>query len=214
MSLPFLRRGKNKNSIDNKSIPASTKPKKKPRAKPEDFLSQERERVDAIKALMDTEQYDEAFASLLSDTDEDLHYFNQVKREMLGSKHDAAFEKKHGNLKDFMERPAPVEEPNTCIWSGKNDFKQQLRCVNKCLYHPVETVFNHQLGVEKPKQLDFCAYHVKYCVRSNHHHSIPVKISVQNADSLCNECYVMRHGEKPKDLARIPGTRRYRTTKS
>ena len=202
-----------KNRIDKKttshiaveeSSDASTT-KKKGRINPKDFVLAERERVDEIKELIDSKQYDAALSNLMSDTDADLHYFNQVKSEALGEQHIEAFSRKHGKL---HERPAPAEEPNTCIWMGVNDFSHSLRCHNKCLYHPNERVTD-QLGVERPKPLDYCVYHVKYCVNTDNH-TVSVKVKILNEMALCNECFVLRNGHPPKALLRVPGTRRKR----
>jgi len=183
--------------------PSATK--KKGKINPRDCVLAERERVDEIKKLIESKQYDEALSNLMSDTDADFHYFNKVKSEVLGKKHDADFSRKHGKL---FERPPTAETANTCVWSGVNDFGHPLRCHNKCLCHPVEKVTD-PLGVERPKQLDYCVYHVKYCVNTDNHR-VPMKIRIENKMALCNECFLLKNGHPPKELLRVPGTRRKR----
>lgn len=173
-----------------------------------DALTAERTRVDEIKELMDSKDYEAALLNMMSDTDEDLHYFNHIKNEALGEEHNEAFISRHGKLLDFEERPVPTVDPNICLWSGTNDFGHTLKCHNNCLMHPIERVVD-QLGVERPKPLDFCVYHTKYCVRTDNH-TIPVRIRIPNEMGLCNECFVLQNGQKPKALLRIPGTRRKR----
>mmetsp|Transcript_16165 Transcript_16165/g.34162 ORF Transcript_16165/g.34162 Transcript_16165/m.34162 type:complete len:366 (+) Transcript_16165:169-1266(+) len=191
-------------TVEESSNNASSAKKKGGRQiNPKDFVLAERERVNEIKELMESKDYDAALSNLMSDTDEDLHYFNQVKREALGNRHDEAFLRKHGSL---HERPAPAEEPNTCIWMGVNDFGHSLRCRNKCLYHPNECVTD-PLGVERPKPLDYCVYHVKYCVDTDNH-AVPIKVRIPNDMGLCNQCFVLRNGHPPEALLRVPGTRR------
>lgn len=192
----------------NAAPAAKKKPPIKTQIDPKDVVLAERRRVESIKVLMDKKDYDAALENLMSDSDADFHYFNQVKGEMLGDQHFEAFSRKHGKLKDFLERPAPVREPGICIWSGVNDFGHPLRCHNKCLYHPIERVADH-LGVERPKEMDFCVYHVKFCVDTDNH-AIPVKIRTPNDKALCNECFVLQNGGQPRALDRIPGTRRKR----
>jgi len=216
VNLSFFSREKKK--FDKKiasKVPSAEEPiskaannsKKKP-TNPRDVILAEKERVYAIKKLIDGKDYNAALSNLMSDTDADFHYFNQVKSETLGKDHDDAFLRKHGKLKDFLERPAPIFEPGTCIWAGVNNFGQPLRCHNKSMLHPIERVAD-QLGVERPKPLDFCVYHVKYCVNTENH-TIPVKICVANEMSLCNECFVLQNGHPPQELLRVPGTRRKR----
>jgi len=183
----------------------SSTTKRKGKITPKDYVLAERERVDEIKTMIESKQYDEALSNLMSDTDADFHYFNKVKSEVLGKQHDDAFSRRHGKL---FERHPPVEAPNTCIWSGANDFGHPLRCHNKCLCHPVEKVTD-PLGVERPKQLDHCVYHVKYCVNTDHHR-VPMKIRTENEMALCNECFLLRNGQPPKGLLRVPGTKRKR----
>ncbi|KAL7555291.1 hypothetical protein ACHAWF_018994 [Thalassiosira exigua] len=195
------------NIAEAKDTSKADKPRKAP-TNPGDAILAEKERVREIKKLIDSHDYTEALKELTSDTSEDFFYFNQVKSEVQGEKHDEAFLKRHGKLKDFQERPASVVETNVCLWTGVNHFNQPLRCHNKCLFHPVERVAD-QLGVEHPKPLNFCAYHVRYCVNTDNH-AIPMQIRVPNEKALCNECFVLRNGRKPQELMRIPGTRRKR----
>jgi hypothetical protein len=164
----------------------------------------EKHRVESIKELMDSKQYSTALRDLMSDTAKDLHYFNHIKGEVLGDRHYEAFAEKHGKLLDFQERPPSFEQTNICLWSGLNDFGHPLRCHNRCMLQPV-----HQLGKERSKALNFCVYHVHFCVNSIHH-PIPKRIRIPNDEALCNECYIMRAGHPPSALMRIPGTRRKR----
>ena len=175
-----------------------TSPSKKKSAPttPLDDVLAERGRVDEIRELIIKEDFDTALAALLSDTDEDLCYFNKVKSDSLGDEHFDTFSNKHGRLLDYEDRPPPIEECRICLWCGSHT----LRCHNQCIHHPIETVTD-QLGVEHPKQMEFCSYHVKFCVNTTKH-DIPVRIRIPNEDSLCNE--------PPKCLVRVPGTRRKR----
>jgi len=66
---------------------------------------------------MESKQYSTALRDLMSDTTEDLHYFNHIKGEVLGDRHYEAFAEKHGKLLDFQERLPPFEQINICLWS-------------------------------------------------------------------------------------------------
>ena len=164
----------------------------------------EKNRVESIKELMESKQYSTALRDLMSDTTEDLHYFNHIKGEVLGDRHYEAFAEKHGKLLDFQERLPPFEQINICLWSGLNDFGHPLRCHNRCMRQPV-----NQLGKERSKPLNFCVYHVYFCVNASHH-PIPMRIRIPNDEALCNECYILRNGHPPSALMRVPGTRRKR----
>jgi len=190
-----------------------TSPSKKKSAPttPLDDVLAERGRVDEIRELIIKEDFDTALAALLSDTDEDLCYFNKVKADSLGDEHFDTFSNKHGRLLDYEDRPPPIEDRRICLWCGtQQDFGHALRCHNTCIYHPLETVTD-QLGVEHPKPMDFCSYHVKFCVNTTKH-DVPVRIRIPNEDSLCNECYILQNNMPPKSLVRIPGTRRKRSS--
>ena len=183
--------------------------KKKPvPTTPLDDVLAERGRVDAIRELINAEDFDTALTTLLSDTDEDLHYFNKIKADSLGDEHFDTFSNKHGRLLDYEVRPPPIEKCRICLWCGTNDG-HALRCHNQCIYHPIETITD-QLGVEHPRPMDFCSYHVKFCVNTTKH-DVPVRIRIPNEDSLCNECYILQNNKPPKCLVRIPGTRRKRS---
>lgn len=171
-------------------------------------ITEEQTRVDAIKQLLDSHQYNAALAALRDDTSEDLHYFNRIKGETQGLHHFEKFDdhkKKHGHLLDFQDRPpAPIDVPTFCVWSGFNDFGHPLRCHNQCLKQPI-----NQLGKTRAKPIHFCVYHTQYCVNSTSH-SIPMKIRTPNDLALCNECYIQRSSHPPVAMLRIPGTRRKR----
>lgn len=185
----------------------NVKPKKKVQINPKDVVLAEQERVAEIKSLVDAEDYDAALKNLLSDSPCNLHNFNSLKMELKGDQHKEDFAHRHGKLQDFTERPAPIEEAKVCLWSGSNEFGA-LRCHNQAICHPIETCVEH-LGVEHPKRLHWCVYHVKHCLNSNGH-LIPVSIKTPNDQGLCNECYVQKNGKKPEALWRVPGTKRIR----
>lgn len=170
-------------------------------------ITAESKRVDAIKQLLESHQYNAALAALRDDTSEDLHYFNRIKGEVQGIRHFEKFDdhkKKHGQLRDFEDRPTPIDVPTCCIWSGFNDFGHPLRCHNQCLKQPI-----NQLGKTRAKPLHFCVYHTQYCVNTTSH-SVPMKIRTPNDQAFCNECYIQRNGHPPVAMLRIPGTRRKR----
>jgi hypothetical protein len=174
---------------------------------PEDFVKEENERINDIKKLIDAKYYNAALKSLMADTDGDLHYFNKVKREAENTKHDASFDRRHGKLKcSVASKVAPERE---CLWHGQTDRGFPLRCHNKCINHSHETTTDH-LGVSCPRPLDFCAYHVKYCVETINHSDLPVRIRVPNEHALCNECFILKTMQQPPILQRVPGTRRKR----
>ena len=203
----FSSKDKRSNNETNHVISSPTK--KITPTNPKDDVLAEIERVKVIKEMIDAKKHTSALAEMMADTDEDLHYFNKVKLETLGEQHMEHFSNKHGKLLDFESRPPPIEEHNICIWRGESDYGHPLRCHNKCLYHPIEVVTD-QLGVDHPKQMNFCVYHVRYCVNTTKH-EIPMKIRIPNEDGLCNECYTLRHNQPPKALLRVPGTRRIRS---
>lgn len=187
-----------------------TSPSKKKAAPttPLDDVLAERERIDEVRKLILAEDFNTALAALLSDTDEDLCYFNKVKADSLGDEHFDTFSNKHGKLLDYEDRPPPIEDCRICLWCGTNDG-HALRCHNQCIYHPIETVTD-QLGVEHPKRMEFCSFHMKFCVNTTKH-DVPVRIRIPNEDSLCNECYILQNNKPPKCLMRVPGTRRKRS---
>ena len=183
-------------------------PKKRQKFDPQDFVKLERERVGAIRELINAEDFNAALKSLMSDTDADFHYFNKVKNETISTQHEEAFARRHGKLKSSLNETSLVND-RTCLWHGETDRGFPLRCHNKCLNHPYEKVNNH-LGVPLPRPLDFCAYHVRYCVETIKHADIPIRIRVPNEHALCNECFVLKTNTRPPTLNRIPGTRRKR----
>ena len=171
-------------------------------------ITAERVRVDEIKKLMESKQYSVALRELTMDTPEDLHYFNKIKGDVQGHRHYEVFDdhtKKHGKLLDFEERPASLEEPTFCLWSGINDFGHPLRCHNQCLKQHI-----NQLGNVRSQPLHFCVYHVQYCIKGPTIHPIPMKVRTPNEQALCNECYIQQNCRPPTALLRIPGTRRKR----
>jgi hypothetical protein len=184
--------------------------KKRPKFDPQDFVKEEKDRVDEIRELMDAKDYNAALKSLMSDADADFHYFNKVKSETISTKHEEAFARRHGNLKCSTDDTKWTNN-KTCLWHGETDRGFPLRCYNKCLNHPYENTANH-LGVLLPRPLDFCAYHVRYCVETMKHGELPIRIRVPNEHALCNECFVLKTTVQPKTLNRIPGTRRPKTS--
>ena len=164
------------------------------------YLRAEKERIEAINALLTSKDYTAALSTLMSDTNKDLHYFNRIKGEAQGEQHMKAFSRKHGKLRDFDERPPSIEHCDMCIWNGDDESGNSLRCQNTCLYNPGD-----KLGVERPKSLNYCAYHVKYCANTDRH-LIPKKIRTANNLALCNECFVLRNSHPPEVLDAIPGT--------
>mmetsp|Transcript_14277 Transcript_14277/g.20273 ORF Transcript_14277/g.20273 Transcript_14277/m.20273 type:complete len:191 (-) Transcript_14277:108-680(-) len=156
-------------------------------------IEKERIRLNDIKKKLDSEDYDGALHNLLSDTSADLHYFNAVKSEK-DPHHSAAFQQRHGKLIDFT---CPKEKilAKDCIWIGRGYRNKRYRCHNKSI-------------VCDGKELHLCPYHVVWCTNTSSHPDIPVKINCPNESALCNECFVLRYGHAPKQLRRIPGTRK------
>ena len=165
----------------------------------ESYLLAEKERVEAVRVLMNSKDYTAALSNLMADSNNDLHYFNRIKGEVQGEQHLESFSRKHGKLVDFEERPSPVKQLNICTWSGEDEMGHPLRCQNTCLYPP-----DGNPGVEQPKSVNCCVYHVKYCVNTEKH-AIPMKIRKANNCGLCNECFILRNSCPPKDLDEIPG---------
>ena len=212
----------NKNAEDSQGNGATATPKNSKQKKglhlkvnPKDAVLKERGRIEVIKGLIDSKDYNGALKNLMSDTDADFHYFNRVKNSMMGEQHAKAFLRSHGQRREnntSYKKPGTMDEeeaPRICYWVGINDRGNPLRCHNKCLDHPHERISNN-LGVELSKPLDLCVYHVRYCVNTPNHVDKPMKICVPNELALCNECYALRNGHAPKLLARIPGTKRKR----
>mmetsp|Transcript_17854 Transcript_17854/g.35866 ORF Transcript_17854/g.35866 Transcript_17854/m.35866 type:complete len:204 (+) Transcript_17854:250-861(+) len=156
-------------------------------------LQAERSRLDSIKKKLDSEDYDGALRHLLSDTSADLHYFNAVKNQE-DPRHSEAFRERHGKLIDFTY-PRDKIPPKDCIWIGLGYRNKKYRCHNKSI-------------ICDGKELHFCPYHVKFCSNSTNHPDVPVKINCPNESALCNECFVLRYGHAPKQLRRIPGTKK------
>lgn len=149
---------------------------------PQNFVMEEKERVDEIRDLMNAKDYHEALKNMLSDADGDYHYYNKIKNETMAKKHNEAFARRHGKLKCSMDDTQTFDH-RQCLWHGETDRGFPLRCHNKCLSHPYDTTINH-LGKPTPRPLDFCAYHVKYCVETVKHGDMPIKIRVQNEHAL------------------------------
>lgn len=139
-----------RNTFDRVSFRASLFKKrhgpKKKRPSPIDFVIEENSKVDAIKELIDSSDYNAALQSLLSDTGEDFHYYNQLKNETQRDHHEQSFSRRHGNLKCSIDQQQPSTNDRECLWHGETDRGFPLRCQNKCLNHPYEKVKNH-LGV-------------------------------------------------------------------
>jgi hypothetical protein len=165
----------------------------------ESYLLAEKERVEAVRVLMNSKDYTAALSNLMADSNNDLHYFNRIKGEVQGEQHLESFSRKHGKLVDFEDRPSPVKQLNICTWSGEDEMGNPLRCQNTCLYPP-----DGNPGVEQPKSVNCCVYHMKYCVNTEKH-AIPMKIRKSNHCGLCNECFILRNSCPPKDLDEIPG---------
>ena len=174
-------------------------------------LLAEKERVEDLRALIDGGSPGRALCELVGDTDNDLHYFNRLRSEMDPDGQSAAFERRHGKLIDFEQRPKEVPKANRCMWVEARG-STVLHCHNPCLFHPILRVRGH-LGVEHPKQMKFCIYHVKHCVQTDRH-TIDVRVLTPNEHGLCNECHCIRFGVPPEKLVRVcvPGTRRKRSS--
>ena len=160
----------------------------------QDSIQAERNRLDSIKKQLAAEDYGGALRSLMRDTSEDLHYFNAVKNKA-DPRHSKAFRERHGMLIDFTY-PKDKIPPKDCIWIGLHGYRnKKYRCHNKSL-------------VCDGKELSFCSYHATWCINKSNHLDVPVKITCPNEAALCNECFACRHGHAPKQLRRIPGTRK------
>jgi len=159
-------------------------------------IKAEKSRLDSIKKQLDNEDYDAALRSLLSDTTADLHYFNAVKKEADPGGHNQAFLERHGKLIDFTHNQKDKRPPKDCIWIGLHGYRnKKYRCHNKSI-------------VCDGKELNFCVYHAKFCINTSNHPDVPVKITCANEAAVCNECFVLQYGHAPKELTRIPGTRK------
>mmetsp|Transcript_13639 Transcript_13639/g.27771 ORF Transcript_13639/g.27771 Transcript_13639/m.27771 type:complete len:254 (+) Transcript_13639:828-1589(+) len=176
---------------------------------PKDALESEKERIKAIKALADANDYDAALKNLMADAAGDFHYFNRIKASTMRERHDEVFSRVNGCSNSEDQTSSPDGVRRICYWVGENDRGHQLRCHNKTVNHPYDRLPDN-LGMLRPKQLDFCYYHVRYCINTPHHGDRPIKINVANEFAFCNECYVMQKGHPPKELIRIPGTRQKR----
>ena len=97
-------------------------------------------------------------------------------------KHDVAFGRRHGKLRRSIDE-TQTSDHRQCLWHGKTDRGFPLRCHNNCLNHPHDKIINH-LGKPYPRPLDFCSYHVRYCVETVKHGDMPIKIRVQNELAL------------------------------
>ena len=160
-----------------------------------DSIDAERGRLDVIKRQLDSDDYDGALQNLLSDSSEDLFYFNAVKNKS-DPNHAAAFQVRHGNLIDF-QYPRDQIPPKDCIWVGRGYRNKMYRCHNKSI-----------VCDGKETDLCLCPYHMKWCINTSNHPDVPVKINCPNESAFCNECYVVKFGYAPKQLRRIPGTKK------
>ena len=88
---------------------------------------------------------------------------------------------------------------------GVSNDGTDLVCLNPCLVHPWKTFVN-VYGKALPLQINFCAFHTRYCIDSEKLHGEElVAIRHANKFSLCNECYVHQVKALPPILARTPG---------
>ena len=159
----------------------------------QDSIKTERNRLDSIKLQLDSDDYDGALHNLLNDTSQDLFYFNAVKNK-IDPNHEAAFQVRHGKLIDF-QYPREQIPPKDCIWVGRGYRNKMYRCHNKSI-------------VCDGKETHLCPYHMKWCIDTSNHPDVPVKISCPNKQAFCVECFVVRFGYAPKQLRRIPGTKK------
>ena len=124
LSNRFFKKSRKKEASSEEQSPSGvvTSPSKKKPTTPLDDVLAERDRIDAIRELINADDFDTALAALLSDTDEDLCYFNKIKADSLGDEHFDTFSTKHGRLLDYEDRPPPIEECRICLWCDTNDL--------------------------------------------------------------------------------------------
>ncbi|EJK76530.1 hypothetical protein THAOC_01702 [Thalassiosira oceanica] len=75
-------------------------------------LLAEKERVEELRGLIDGDSPGRALGELLGDTDNDLHYWNHLRWEIDPDGQSAAFERRHGKLIDFEQRPKEIPKAN------------------------------------------------------------------------------------------------------
>ncbi|RYH07695.1 hypothetical protein EON65_41525, partial [archaeon] len=104
------------------------------------------------------------------------------------------------------------EQP--CIWRGTTKSGENLRCDNSRLPRPMRENASLKLaGIQaspSKKEVDYfpyCAYHVPFCISSNHNEGQSVKIRIPNLETLCAECYMMEHKKRPPNYKadNVPG---------
>ena len=208
---PFIKARASRNKAETELQPLRNRSRRKkdnlssPLQAIQDSIQKERIRLDDIKKKLDSEDYDGALRNLLSDADADLHHFMRLKALERGGggdgvksqkdpHHSVAFQERHGKLIDFTY-PKEKIPARDCIWIGRGYRNKRYRCHNKSI-------------VCDGKELYLCPYHHIWCINTKCHPDIPVRINCPNESALCNECFVLRYGHAPKQLRRIPGTRK------
>ena len=206
-------------------------------------------RVGTIRHMMESGQHDDALRELLRDTDSDLPYFHRLRRQLSAESGEQQQQPRAGrNQGQGGEAPgassdacagagsapgatrppsSPPPAKPCCQWLGVDPQTGcKYHCVNICATHPWK-VSRNVYGDEEALRMDFCAYHVRYCLDPRHTPRSTcassggtggrdrecddlIEIHCPNEHGLCNGCYVQRLGHRPPvpGSCRIPGRRR------
>lgn len=82
------------------------------------------------------------------------------------------------------------------------------------MIHPWKTITN-VCGREEQVKTCYCFYHQRFCVdESKRHTDHMIRISHPNKYALCTECFILKEGNTPNILERIPGIRRKRSNET
>ena len=189
----------------------------------DDVVNAEVRRVGTIRHLMNDGRHDDALRQLLRDTDSDLHYFNRLryqkqKRQQMPAEEAVVAPAVAAAATDTVEEDDDYEADKPCQWLGVNpNTGHKYRCINACAKHPWKTYRNVH-GDEEAVWMDFCPYHVRYCLDPNRRHvhnagagEDLVEVQCPNRAGLCNGCYVQIHRHRPPvpGSVRMPGRRRF-----
>jgi hypothetical protein len=191
----------------------------------------ERVKANDFLSMSKIGKHDEALDMMMSETNYDFFYFNKLKLKMeqegkfkfekpelnpfqiLDKSNNRNRLKKAINADLFsfeyllssesQKKLSADEDPRTqpCMWRGKNNLGEQLKCDNKRLVIKKTSKNSRNATIlsknKNEEVLNFCCYHVSFCINKTAHGEEKSKINSPNIYSLCSECYILKTKKKP-----------------
>lgn len=178
------------------------------------FFKKEKERVDFLQNLINSNRHREALRELVSDTtvENPIQYYNRLHHNQqqsgVASSSNTSTEVTSG-INEKASTKAPIESVRKCKWSGLNKNGIEMKCDNVVISLPWK---NTSEGVFSEANLylsNFCEYHQKFCIDVSKRHENKLKrIVIPNELGLCSDCYVLKTGNAPRKCDRYPGLKR------